>query len=282
MGRMRLFFISLLALALSAPLAEAQRLSGQKTLTTTSYGVTSVTDPVRAGKKAQRFEVRPGDCAGQDCSSDRERAFYTPRKSWRYGAPQWIGFSLLLPRDFQSSAKVETTFAILHQRGGPTNRSEGRLVDPPLVQIVARGDRLYAAVHLLTGSPTEVRDATKVLPLASLGAIRGKWTDVMIRLDTSDGRELLEIYLNGSRKVAIEDLPGLGAEMAKLPVYMREAAIENFISFHPKEYYFQYGIYRAFVSKHGGPMPTQIAYVDEVRMGRSIETVLVNEKTPVD
>ncbi len=279
---MRKLLTAALMLLLTAPLAEAQRLSGEKSMTSTSYGVTTVADPVRAGRKAQRFEVRAGDCAAQDCKTDRERAQYTIRKSWKYGSAQWVGFSVYLPPDFQTSARVETTFAILHQRGGPTNRTEGLLQDPPVAQFVMRGKAVTLAVHFLTGSPTDVRDETRVLPLTDLGAMRGRWTDFLLHFDTSDGRQLLEVYLNGKKRAAIPDLLSLGAEYANLPVYQREAAIENFISHRPKDYYFQYGIYRAFVSRHGGPMPTQVLYVDEVRMGRSIETVLVNEKAPVD
>jgi len=279
---MRALLTAVLVLMLTAPLAEAQKLSGEKSMTNTKYGVTTVSDPVRAGRKAQRFEVRAGDCAGQDCKTDRERAQYTIRKAWKYGAPQWVGFSVYLPADFQTSQRVDTTFAILHQRGGPTNTKEGHRADPPVAQFVLRGNQVSVVVHFLTGSPTEVRDEVKVLPLGDLGAMRGRWTDILLRFDTSDGRQVLEVYLNGKKRAAIPDLLSLGAEYANLPVYQREAAIENFISHRPKEYYFQYGIYRAFVSRHGGPMPTQVLYVDEVRMGRSIETVLVNEKAPVD
>jgi hypothetical protein len=274
--------LACLALVLTAPLAEAQKLSGQKTLTKTSYGVTSVTDPVRAGRKAQRFEVRAGDCAGEDCNSDRERALYTIKKAWHYGTPQWIGFSIYLPSDFQSSARVETTFAILHQRGGPTNRAEGFVGDPPVAQLVAKGEKLTLVVHFLTGDATNVRDEVKVLALSDLGAMRGRWTDILLNFDTSGGHQLLEAYLNGKRKVALPDLLAMGIDATNLPVYQREAAIANFVSHHPKEYYFQYGLYRAFVSRHGGPMPTQVAFFDEMRMGRAIENTLVNEAMPVD
>lgn len=274
----------LLALVLTTPAAQAERLAGEKSMTTTRYGVTSVgaPSPIRAGKKAQRFEVRAGDCAQSDCQYDRERAFYTIKKSWRYGTEQWVGFSLFLPDDFKTSARVDTTIAILHQNGGPTNRSENRIVDPPVLQMNLRGNRFTATVHFLTGSATDVRDDTKDLPLGSVDALRGRWTDILIRFDTSGGHQLLEVYLNGKRQASIPDLLQLGAQYSGLPVYQREAAIENFIQFHPKDYYFQYGIYRAFVSRNGGPMPTQITYVDEVRLGKTIDSVLVNEKAPVD
>ncbi len=41
------------------------RLTGERSLSTTSWGYSVVSDIVRAGKDSQRFEVRPGDC-GED------------------------------------------------------------------------------------------------------------------------------------------------------------------------------------------------------------------------
>ena len=272
----------LLALLLFASGAQAQRLGTEKALTTTRHGVTIVTDPVRAGKKAQRFEVRPSDCAGQDCKTDRERAMVRVKKFWRYGSPQWIAFSFFLPPDFRTSAHVDTTVAMLHQNGGPTNTQEGRNVDLPVAQLKLRGDRFYADIHFLTGSPTEVRDETRALPLGSVGALLGRWTDVVIRFDTSGNDQILEVYLNGHRRFTIADLQMLGIEQSRVPVYQLEATIQNFIEHRPQQYNFQYGIYRAFVSRNGGPMPTQVIVIDEVRMGRRIEDVLVNERKAVD
>ncbi len=272
----------LIAVFVLASGAQAQRLATEKTLVATNYGVTIVADPVRAGKKAQRFEVRPADCAGQDCQTDRERAMVRLKKSWRYGSPQWIGFSLFVPSDFQTSGKVDTSVAILHQRGGPTNTQEGRVQDPPVMQMQLRGDRFYAAIHFLTGNPTEVRDETRDLPLATVSSLRGHWTDVLVHFDTSGTGQRLEIYLNGQRRAAIPDFMALGVEAAGVPVYQREATIANFIAHRPQDYNFQYGIYRAFVSRHGKPMPTQVVLFDEVRMGRRIEDVLVNKDKPVD
>ena len=90
--------------------------------------------------------------------------------------------------------------------------------------------------------------------------MRGKWTDILIHLDTAKGKEVLEVYVNGQRKAALTD----------------------FINFIPKEFYFKYGIYRSFVSRHGGPMPTQILYIDEVKLGKSADKVRVNEARPMD
>ncbi len=278
---MRLLVILALALSMAAP-ADAQRPAGRMIAVTPAHAVTDVTGPVRAGRKAQRFEIRAGDCGGPEfCGNDREWAMIRLTKTWRYGTPRWIGFSLYLPADYATSARVNTTVAMIHQQGGPTNRVDGH-VDLPVVQFNLRGDQFFANVHFLTGDRNDVRDESQDMPLGSVGAMRGRWTDILIRFDTSGGGQVLEVYLNGKRRVAIADLQQLGINASDVPVYEREASIENFIAHRPQAYTFNYGLLRAFVSRHGGPMPTQVVLVDEIRLGTKIEAVLVNENKPVD
>jgi hypothetical protein len=89
--------------------------------------------------------------------------------------------------------------------------------------------------------------------------MRGRWTDVMIHLHSRESG-LLEIYLDGERK----------------------ATSTGFIRFRPQYYYVKYGLYRSFVSLHGGPMPTQLAFYDEVRIGNNRTSVEVSVDRPVD
>ena len=93
--------VVLLCLALSLP-AHAQRPGAKKIKPTPGHAITDVTDPVRAGRKAQRFELRAGDCGGP-CTDDREWAMLRRNKTWRYGTAQWIGFSVYVPADFAAS-----------------------------------------------------------------------------------------------------------------------------------------------------------------------------------
>lgn len=277
---MRLFLTLALVLVSAVP-AGAQRPGGQKVLPTPAYAVTDVKSPVRAGKKAQRFEVRPGDCGGSDCKNDRERAMIKLSKTWRYGTPQWIGFSVYLPADFPTSKRVNTTVAMIHQQGGPTNRAENH-VDLPVVQVNLRGNSLVADVHYLTGDRHDVRDESQDFPLTTLDAMRGQWTDLLIHFVTSGEGQVLEVYVDGKRRISIDDLAEYGIDLSGLPIFEREAVIENFIAHRPQAYNFQYGMYRAFVSRHGGPMPAQVVVIDEIRLGNRIEAVLVNEQKPVD
>lgn len=270
----------LFALALTS--ADARPLPGRESPSKAAYSFSTVKSPVRAGKRAQRFEVRAGDCDGLNCDGESEGARYYINKYWKYGTGQWVGFSLFIPEDFQSSSRAFTHIAMLHHRGAPTNTEAGERRSPPVATFTLRGNRLVLGVHYLSGNPTEVRDEVEDMPLASLADMRGRWTDIIFHFDTSDTRQLLDVYVNGKRRSYIPDLLALGADRSDIPVYQREATIENFIRFRPKDYHFFYGIIRPFPSQHGGPMPTQILYIDEVRMGRDLADVLVDEKNPVD
>lgn len=53
-------------------------------------------DPVRAGTRSERFELRDGDCGGTDCIEPRSRAeiqIFRSRSSARIGQEIWYGYS---------------------------------------------------------------------------------------------------------------------------------------------------------------------------------------------
>ena len=239
------------------------RLESSRSLNNTPYGYQIVGDIARAGVQSQRFEVRPGDCGRDpgwsDCANNRERSEVTLAQDIKPGTVRWLAYSIYLPEDFYSSPRVSTTIGQIHQRGGPSGTAGGLPSFPPLLQIDARGNAVNACVHILTGPENDVRDICRDFRLTTIDAMRGRWTDVMIHLDAR-GTGVLEIYLNGERKVRTTEI----------------------IRFRPEEYYVKYGLYRSFVSRHGGPMPTQIAYYDEVRLGPDRASVEVSAERPVD
>ena len=242
------------------------RLQGERSLNDTAYGYSIVSNLVRAGAQAQRFEVRAGDCADDpwsswsDCENNRERSEISLNRRWAYGADMWIGFSVYLPESFETSSRVKTTVGQIHQKGAATGTAGGLPSRPPLMQLEMRGNRYFLRVHLLSGDADNVRNDVVDFTLVDIRDMRGRWTDIAINFNTAEGEELLEVYVNGERK----------------------ARHTNWITFEPESYYFKYGIYRSFVTRHGGPMPTQILFIDEVRMGASLESVMVSEAQPVD
>ena len=128
------------------------------------------------------------------------------------------------------------------------------------MQMNMKGDSYTAWVHILTGSATNVRNDVEEFHLANVDEMRGRWTDLMIHFDTANGNESLEVFVNGERRMSVSD----------------------FVNFVPKAYNFKYGIYRSFVSRHGGAMPAQVVVIDEVRMGRTSAEVMIDEQRPVD
>ncbi|MCA2010653.1 polysaccharide lyase [Cereibacter sphaeroides] len=234
----------------------AQRLDGARSLSETDWGYTIVDTPVAAGFEAQRFEVRPGDCAAgstwDDCATDRERSEFRPRARWEPGADLWIGFALLLPEDFASSEAVNTTLLQIHQQGGPIRTADGGQVSrPPVMQIEARGERLRLTVHI-AGADNIHHD------LGPLSALRGDWRRMVVHFDSAQPR--LQIWINDEAVADITDWP--------LP--------------DPEFFYLKYGLYRSFVSRHDGPMPTQVAFFDEMRLGTSAAEVRPDPARPVD
>lgn len=255
-------------LAACISVAGTGRLAGERSLSDTKHGYAVVDDVARAGFMSQRFEVRAGDCGASiglrgvwsDCENDRERSEFSIDKRWTYGENIWIGFSVFLPEDFKTSSNVRTTVGQIHQRGGAAGTAGGFPSFPPLFQLEMKGDRYFLRVHMLSGDVNNVRNGVRDFNLTDVSKMRGQWTDITINFNTEGDIELLQVFVNG----------------------VRRAKIEDWIVFKPESYYFKYGIYRSFVSRNISPMPTQVLYIDEVRIGSDMASVLVNSDRPVD
>ncbi len=99
-----------------------------------------------------------------DRDNNRERSQITVKKKWRYGAKVWIGFSVYLPREFQTGTKVRTTVGKIRQKkkGGegnsPTSKA-GRLKSfLPVMQMEMEGNRCCMSMYTLSGSVDGVSD----------------------------------------------------------------------------------------------------------------------------
>ncbi|WP_299146861.1 heparin lyase I family protein [uncultured Tateyamaria sp.] len=227
---------------------------------TTPHGFIKVRERTRLGKRAQRFEVRAGDCGWDDgwsdCDNDRERSELYVAKDWKHGTDQWIGFSIYLPADFKTSSRVRTTVGQVKMKGGPTGFAGGFPSEPGVFQMEMKGNRYFLRVHVLSGPFDNVRNDIKDYNLASIDELRGKWTDFAVRVNTRTAPGTIEVFKNGQ---------GVA----------RHAFNQNYA---PKAYYFKYGVYRSFVSENRAPMPTQVVYFDEVRLGRSYDKVAVERQ----
>jgi hypothetical protein len=227
----------------------------------------------RAGKYYQRFELRDGDCFGDDdggwsdCDTDRERVEFSTRPRQPITKNQCYGYSLMLSKDFIDIHPTSTTLGQVHQHGGPTGLAEGLASFPPLIQIDARYGYLFFNWHELSGSATNVKDESRYHKLKPLKDMKGVWTDISFCLDFKNNR--IDAWVDGIKKV----------EILKSPIF-----------FKPEAIYFKHGIYRSFISKYKKlnnvkKMPTQIVFYDEIRRGNSIKKVDINinpKLKPVD
>ncbi len=225
----------------------------------------------RAGKYYQQFELRDGDCFGDegwsDCDTDRERVEFSTRPRQPITKNQCYGYSLMLSKDFTHVHPTSTTLGQVHQHGGPTGTAQGLASFPPLVQIDVVGESLFFNWHELSGSATNVIDESRYYKLKSLKDMKEVWTDISFCLDFKNKR--MDAWVDGIKKV----------EILKSPIF-----------FKPEAIYFKHGIYRSFISKYKKQnnvkkMPTQIVFYDEIRRGNSIKKVDINinpKLKPVD
>jgi len=224
----------------------------------------------RAGKYFQRFELRDGDCFGDDswsdCDTNRERVEFSTRPRQPIKKNQCYGYSLMLSKDFKDTYPTNTSLGQVHQYGGPTGTAGGLASFPPLIQIDARQGYLFFNWHELSGLAKNVTDDSRYFRLKALKDMKNVWTDISFCLDFKNNR--MDTWVDGIKKV----------EILKSPIF-----------FKPKGIYFKHGIYRSFISRYkdqnNGKMPTQVVFYDEIRRGNSIEKVDINinpKLKPVD
>lgn len=240
--------------------AQAKPLKVKRSLNKTEYGYKFVSGGARAGQRFQKFELRPGDCGKEgkwsDCKSDRSRSEVRSVREWRYGEDFWIGFSVKIPKGFPTS-RPWTTIAQIHQNGiKGLPDGNGGIHRPNHMQLLLSKGRMELAVWSFAGSRAEA----KTFGLGPINLYSDRWTDVQFHLDTKNGKGNLEVFLDAKR---VLDLP-------------------NSVTQKANNYYFKYGIYISGVSEWGGAIPTQELYFDEVKAGKSLSDVSVDEADPVD
>lgn len=263
--RVFFFFILPVILAFSGPEIGLAEPKIERSLSKTKHGFARISSPTRAGAVAHYFELRHGDCGRDrhwnDCKTDRERTeVWLPKDQWKPGTVQWIGYSIFVPSDFVPSDPVVTTAAQIHMQGGPTNTKGGFKSTPGVVSMNLDRYGYTGAIVKLTGPRNGVQDEYIHAHVGSLDSLKGRWTDIQIGLDTSIKGGAIEIWANGR-------------------------LVKKVRGFHPhtaKRYYFKYGLYRSFVSRYSGQRPTQRIVFDEVRLGPTRESVVVNTSDPVN
>lgn len=242
-----------------------------------SFVLTDTT--ARSGKLSQRFELRNGDCTVQPqprhdpnwgCYNDRERAEVMGH-SWRPGKDKWIGFSVKLTDEWKETLSWTNHCTSIFQIKQTEDVYQGNLGmeyvgSHAVVHGVICGSTFGLRI-MRTGYNDNKFDGwmkTEDVWLGNINSIKDKWNDVALRWNTKNYRKnesSLEIYLNGNKVGKWKNITS---------------------KFFPREYTFKYGPYRGGMKKQGVKSVTQVIYFDEIRYGRSFESVDPKGKKAID
>jgi hypothetical protein len=205
--------------------------------------------PVRLGTQSVRFEVRPGDCGGEDCLRDRGRAELSQSGANRGADLQadgdrfWYAWSLFVPVDFPYLYPTWTHMGQFHQ----TVEGPNFLFTSGQYRSGGNQPGIYVSNHA-PGDGTRPEETALLITDAQT---RGRWTDFLVYAEWSSGPNgRFQVFINN---IVRYDYRG--------PTMLANALV-----------YFKFGIYRSYLSRyqsqHGGALPpTQVAYFDEIRRG---------------
>ncbi|MBS0123418.1 heparin lyase I family protein [Thetidibacter halocola] len=235
-----------------------------------------VGEPARRGDRAERFELRDGDCGGSDCGNPRYRAeirMLDDTIRARSGEDIWYGWSLYnasLPA-FERRDSLRVVLGQWTMGGG---------VSPAirLIQLGAdEGNWTECTQAVCAGPETasgdvaiQLEDLRRALdwgPAQNDGYVcrlfdsqqaRNRWTDITLNTNFASGLDgYLRVWVNGVLKC---DYRG--------PVVSQNSLLESLRPEHRRGVFVSYS--KRWEDTHPGrPKPTLIVYYDEFRVGRS-------------
>lgn len=272
-----LYSLVLSSVAQAKPIMKATKIEGLSHKSKYRFAMTN--EITRRGEKAQRFEIRHGDCGKasgwSDCTTDRgriERKENPKNKMAKPNGTVWYGYSIFIPKDFVSLGRANTILsqAKVEKHGFP-------------LWALTFNDRPY----LLYGNGD-------TCSLGSLSNWKGKWNDITVyaNYSTSGQKTYFQLFRNG-KKLCQFNKPMMPAKFAK----------------GGQKIGLKYGIYSSFVSRYlssnatktvnlkgytqkqstgttsksptptpfkydwGVKLPTHVIYYDEMRYGKTREQV---------
>ena len=207
------------------------------------YRFAMVRDFARRGTKSQRFEIRHGDCGKQsgwnDCDTDRGRVEMKEKPKNAMSKPGqgvWYGYSMFIPKSFQSLGRANTVLGQV--------KAEGWLT--PMWWLTFN-DRPY--LKFADGQECK---------LGSLSSWKGRWIDITIyaHYGHSGQKTYFQLYKDG-RVICEKRSPFMPAEYRKKKPKLG----------------LKYGIYNSFVSRYlaaRGKIPAEAkAYKQSHESGKS-------------
>ena len=256
--------------------------------------------PVRYGEKSIRFEVRMGDCnpdhtkekdGWSDCDNDRERHEIKAgsKKDSMKNGEFWFAWSLYLPKDHINLFPLKNNFGQFHQRGGP-----------PVFMFEER-DEGYKIVRTIGDDDYDDKLLIKTNDMI------GKWTDVLINVNWSKKEDgFFKLWINDELKYDYKGPTMTGKNVYQkygiyrtgLTRYINYKNIENldkclktekfeddyteiFSNLKKDKYISHNNSIEIFekCEKYYDEIviPTTIAYFDEVRKGKSKNSVILSQ-----
>ena len=245
------------------------------------WGQREVANPVRAGKTAQRFELRHGDCGGDaewnDCTNDRGRTEKIVTSQFdRIGQESWYGFSIYVD---ESLVDLWPSSVDIFQWKATKWR------DPLAYLGLHKG-------HLTLNMVSIGRDRCPIMPLY---AMRNTWTDFVFHTRWSATDGVIELWVNDEKyrnpcslngRVISPKIPGGRKVLPHWGIYQsyvsrwlaqkstRKVDVPGWSDVHADSKHTVKSVTNTpFRFDWGVELPTQIVHYDEIRIGDSREAV---------
>ncbi|WP_136441960.1 heparin lyase I family protein [Pacificoceanicola onchidii] len=232
--------------------------------------------PIRRGVKAERFELREGDCGGSDCGNPRYRAelqLSNTREIGKVGEETWFGWSFYnstVP-SFRRDDSLRLVFGQWTMGGDAS----------PAVRIIQlgqdEGDWTTCRPAICAGPEREKGDVVLQLEdlrrtfgwgkaenngyvcrLFDMEAMQRRWVDLVMQTNFSQQPDgYLRVWVNGTLKC---DYSG--------PILSPSSLLESDQPGHRRGIFSSYT--KRWSERHGTrPKPTLVVYYDEFRIGAS-------------
>ncbi|MEM9248569.1 MAG: heparin lyase I family protein [Pseudomonadota bacterium] len=258
------------------------------------YTLETSREPVRRGARAERFELRNGDCGGTDCGNDRARAEIhqtSPREKAQIGQERWYGWSFYngtVPA-LPENESLRLVFGQWTVGGGV----------PPAIRLIALSDgegdweacdpRICAGPSRGSGGVVaplmDVSRARDAGPAANEGyicnvfdldATRRQWLDLVLHTNFSAGPDgFLRIWVDGELRCAYQG-----------PIVSERSVAEGSAVEVRRGVFASYT--KRWEARRGDtPWPTMVVYYDEFSTGARRSDVDVamreaNGRRPLD
>lgn len=223
-------------------------------------------EPVRAGFVSERYELRDGDCGGDDCTNPRYRSevrLAAQKTQARIGQDIWYGWSFYNHNIESYPASLSFMNVFGQWKMGGNNPPSIKLVQIGRGEAYRNGNRDHDVVIQMDDANESLNWGSRgnwgiVCRLFSIDQARGRWTDIVINTNFGTGDDgYLKVWIDGEQRCD----------------YAGPITFITDTSLYPGPN-FRRGIYVSSTKRWDNvrpniSRPTLIAFYDEFRVGRS-------------